>query len=176
MNIRIVKCFVYLYTSSYLYKDIQEAFTNQQYHNYLKVLGFVTRALRQLPKKRLEEFKLPQTTRFSLYRGLKNTDPNKVESGYWRSFASCSLRKVVAQSFMGDKGGCLIDIRFVPPLRHMYIKVPQSVAFSNYDEDEIILFPFFRYEVLERNPDKRYCVIKEFAEDRQTSGVSINRT
>ena len=43
----------------------------------------------------------------------------------------------------------------------MYIKVPKSGEFASFDEDEVILFPFFPYEVISRDEAKGECIVKE---------------
>jgi hypothetical protein len=74
LNMRVVKAFVYLYTSPYIYKDLNEALTEKQESNYLRIVAFVVKALKNLPNKRLADFKLNCPNRFHLYRGLSTKE------------------------------------------------------------------------------------------------------
>jgi hypothetical protein len=106
-------------------------------------------SLKKLPGQKIKDFKLPFTTGFSMYRGIKDTQMSKINRGYWKAFTSCTLKKNIAEEFAAQsKSGYLLEILFKPPVSHMYIKVPNSGGFTNYDEAEVILFPFFNYEVL----------------------------
>jgi hypothetical protein len=94
--LKIVKAFVYLYTSPYIYRDLNKKFTQNRYDNYAKIVGFVIESLKKLPEQNIKDFKLPFTTGFSMYRGLKNTQLSKINSGYWKAFTSCTLKKSIA--------------------------------------------------------------------------------
>lgn len=54
----------------------------------------------------------------------------------------------------------------------MYIRVPNSTQFTFYDEAEVILFPFFPYEVLERNKEKSKYVLRELKQSEEEQLMS----
>ena len=134
-HLKIVKAFVFLYTSPYIYRDLNKRFTQKRYESYTKIVAFVMESLRKLPEEKVKDFKLPFTTGFSMYRGLKSTQLGKLNRGYWKAFTSCTLKKSIAEEFASrETGGCLLEIQFKPPVQHMYIRVPNSTQFTFYDE------------------------------------------
>jgi hypothetical protein len=94
-----VKTFIYLYTSPYIYKDLNKRLTESRYDNYTKIVGFVADAMNKLPINKKYEFKLNFTSQFSLYRGIKSKNSFKEDRGYWKAFTSCSLKKKIAEEF-----------------------------------------------------------------------------
>lgn len=84
-----------------------------------------------------------------MYRGLRGTKVNFPDRGFWKAFTSCTLNLNIAKEFAGEDG-VIVEIRFQPPVEHMYIKVPNNKQFSFFDESEVILFPFFNYLVLQK--------------------------
>ena len=88
-----------------------------------------------------------------------------MKSGYWKGFTSCSTTLKVAKEYASN--GCLLRIEICPPMEHMYIKVPRSSEIAHYDEEEVILFPFFRYIVDDRNEESGTYLVREYKRERR---------
>lgn len=88
---------MFLYTSPYIYRDLNKKLTQKRYDNYTKIVAFVMDSLKKLPEEAIKDFKLPFTTGFSMYRGLKSVQLSKLNKGYWKAFTSCTLKKSIAE-------------------------------------------------------------------------------
>jgi hypothetical protein len=88
-----------LYTSPYIYKDLNKALSEGRYKNYIKVIGFVNDAVNKLPIYSKSEFKPIYNIPFTLFRGIQSKNSFKEDRGYWKAFTSCSLKKKIAEEF-----------------------------------------------------------------------------
>lgn len=56
------------------------------------------------------------------------------------------MKKEIAETgFAEGESGTLIEVLLKPPVAHAHIRVPKDKKFTFYDEEEVILFPFFHY-------------------------------
>lgn len=54
----LIKSFVYLYTSPYIYKNLNKRLTERRYDKYTEIVGYVINALQSLPVSNKLKFSL----------------------------------------------------------------------------------------------------------------------
>jgi hypothetical protein len=79
-----------------------------------------------------------------LFRGIDLPDPLMVEKSrmYWKGFTSTALSKEITKKF----GRYQYTIVLKRGLPHEYLIIPKEL--SHFDEEEVLIFPFFYFEVM----------------------------
>lgn len=109
------------------------------------MIGVVKKQLEQYNKEKFArklKANAKQGRYLDLYRGISKPDKTMVKGKkvFWRGFTSTSLERKIANNF--GRYHYIIELDNANP--HDYMIVPKDL--SQYDEEEIIIFPYFYCE------------------------------
>jgi hypothetical protein len=139
----LLETIIYLYTTNFIYKQMNQVCSEQNYKKLKFVLSCCLMEIRKRP-----EVMVPKNV--VLYRGLRNRNHISMYlqqmKGYWPSFTSTSTDLQVALGF-AQASGIVFEIRLSSVNPHPHLKVPSN--WSSYPtEKEVLLLPHFSLKVI----------------------------
>ncbi len=150
-----LKAFLYLYSTDYIFKELNQTLCHRNYHQLAFTLAMCIREAQNRPDLQVEKNKV-------LYRGIKKKEHEKDycvngETLYWPAFTSTTSNIDQAKKFSGPDG-IIFKIKLSTENPHLNVKLgPYWTCYPR--EAEILLFPHFAMKVTQKEVQDRKIFI-----------------